>query len=383
MLTRLAEQLTSPGLLMVLGPSGSGKSSLLRAGLLPAIAAGGLPARESVSWPMDLMTPGRRPLLELATRIAALAGIPAGALCADLSVDPARITAAIRQALLAQARRRAQFDSSRQEAAGAIIDAAVALDDVSNSAHAANLMSSAPADASTGPVTFSPRLVLIVDQFEEVFTQCTDEQERRAFIRALCAAAGAATSAGPALDDDGGFRGPVNSRDAPALVIIGLRADFYARSAACPELVPYLQSRQVLVGPMDQAGLRAAIEGPAASAGLVIDAGLVDVLLADLGLHPGPAGLSASTPDLQVPEAASAEVSASGSYEAGRLPLLAYALQQTWQHREGRRLTVAAYRATGGIDQAVARAADAVYEGLSSDGETGRASAAAPPGEPW
>ena len=58
LLTRLAEQLTRPGLLMVLGPSGSGKSSLLRAGLLPAIAAGGLPARGSQAWPLDLHDPG-------------------------------------------------------------------------------------------------------------------------------------------------------------------------------------------------------------------------------------------------------------------------------------------------------------------------------------
>ena len=72
------------------------------------------------------------------------------------------------------------------------------------------------------------------------------------------------------------------------MVVIGIRADFYARSATYPELVPYLQDCQVLVGPMDQAGLRAAIERPAASAGLVVDAGLVEVLLADLGLHPRP-----------------------------------------------------------------------------------------------
>jgi hypothetical protein len=112
LLTRLAEQLTRPGLLMVLGPSGSGKSSLLRAGLLPAIAAGGLPVRGSQAWPLDLLTPGRHPLLELATRVAALAGIPAGALDADLRTDPARITAAIRQALLAHARRQAQSAGS-------------------------------------------------------------------------------------------------------------------------------------------------------------------------------------------------------------------------------------------------------------------------------
>ena len=369
LLTRLAEQLTNPGLLMVLGPSGSGKSSLLRAGLLPTIAAGGLPARESSSWPRDLMTPGRRPLLELATRVAALACMPAGRLNADLHTDPARITAAIRQALFVQAQRRAQFNRSGQEAAAPVIDAGTASDDVDRLAYTANPVPSASADASHGPGIVSPRLVLIVDQFEEVFTQCTDEREREAFVHALCAAAGATDSVGPPFDSDGKARGAVDSRDAPALVIIGLRADFYARSAAYPDLVPYLQDRQVLVGPMDQAGLRAAIEGPAASAGLVVDAGLVEVLLADLGVHPRPVGLSADTPDRQIPEVASAEVATGSSYEVGRLPLLAYALQQTWQYRESRRLTVAAYRATGGIDQAVARAADAIYEGLNSDGK--------------
>ena len=368
LLTRLAEQLTSPALLMVLGPSGSGKSSLLRAGLLSAIAAGGLPIRESNSWPLDLMTPGRRPLLELATRVAALAGIPAGGLNADLDADPARITAAIRQALLVQARR-AQFDRSGQQATASLADAGTTLHDVDRPG-AGNPGSPALADASYGPGTVPPRLVLIVDQFEEVFTQCTDERERRAFIHALCAAAGATGSAGPPLEDGGRPRKPVDSRDGPALVIVGLRADFYARSATYPDLVPYLQDRQVLVGPMDQIGLRAAIEGPAASAGLVVDAGLVEVLLADLGVHPGPAGPMADAPDGQPLETASADVpAASSTYEAGRLPLLAYALQQTWQHREGRRLTVAAYRATGGIDQAVARAADAVYEGLDSEGQ--------------
>ena len=128
--------------------------------------------------------------------------------------------------------------------------------------------------------------MLIVDQFEELFTQCTDEHERRAFIDALCAAAG--TTAAAPVPGGGGTPGVLSPRDAPALVVIGMRADFYARSAAYPELVPYLQDCQVLVGPMDQAGLRAAIERPAASAGLVVDAGLVEVLLADLGLHPHP-----------------------------------------------------------------------------------------------
>jgi hypothetical protein len=64
LITQLAQQLTRPGLLMVIGPSGSGKSSLLRAGLIPAIARGALPAGGSHAWPVDLLTPGRRPMLE-------------------------------------------------------------------------------------------------------------------------------------------------------------------------------------------------------------------------------------------------------------------------------------------------------------------------------
>jgi WD40 repeat protein len=362
MVTRLAEQLAWPGLLMVLGPSGSGKSSLIRAGLVPAIAAGEFPARGSEGWPVDLMTPGRRPLLELATRVAAVAGIPAGALDADLRADPARIVAAMRQALLAHARRQALSTEAGSESALAVIDL-----DAAGANATGNAARSTDAGAIRGRLVAPPRLVLIVDQFEEVFTQCTDAQERQAFIQALSAAAGTAAATG--LPADGRSDGLLGSRDAPALVVIGIRADFYARAAACPELVTYLQNCQVLVGPMDQAELRAAIENPAASAGHVVDAGLVEVLLADLGLHfQLPALPSGEQADKEMVTArVSWQELTERTYEAGRLPLLAYALQQTWQHREGRRLTLAAYRATGSIDGAVARGAESVYERLDAD----------------
>ena len=326
LVARSAELLTRPGLLVVLGPSGSGKSSLVRAGLLPAVAVGALPANRSWAWPRDLMTPGRRPLLELATRIASLAGIPAGALEADLRTDPTRITGAIRQALLTTVRRHAS--------------------------------------AGAEPAATEPRLVLIVDQFEELFTQCPDENERRTFIKALCAAAGVAA---PGVTVGSGHtRKQGLAREAPALVVMAIRADFYARTAAYPELVPQLQNNQVLVGPIDEAGLREVIERPAATAGLIVDAALVEVLLADLGVHAHPHTTAGATVD-------DAQASAAGagwdSYAAGLLALLSYALQQTWGNREGRRLTVAGYRSTGGIDSAVARAADAVYEGLDVKGQ--------------
>ena len=355
LVARAGEQLTRPGLLMVLGPSGSGKSSLLRAGLLPAIIAGALPARGSSAWPRDLMTPGRRPLMELAARIASLAEIPAGALEADLRTDPARITGAIRQALLTIARRWMSPPDHTAASDPVVADLGTASEEAVE-----------PDAGSTGarPAAVGPRLVLIVDQFEEVFTQCTDERERRIFIKALVAAAGTATPDTAA--DRRTVGGQVNARDAPALVVIGIRADFYARAAVYPELAPHLQDHQVLVGPIDQAGLREAIEKPAAAAGLVADAALVEVLLADLGRHSRPDAMPAITAESSPGHAA---VTGRDGYEAGRLALLSYALQQTWRNKEGRRLTVAGYRATGGIDGAVAQAADRVYNNLNSVGQ--------------
>jgi WD40 repeat protein len=375
LITRLAEQLIRPGLLMVLGPSGSGKSSLLRAGLLPAVAAGGLPARDSDSWPLDLMTPGRRPLLELAVRLAALARIPAGAVESDLRTDPGRITATIRQALIVHSQRHATWSwFDRGGTSGATRPFPVAppgtrlqADDAARAGRRSGFSRAREVPAG--------RLVLVVDQFEELFTQCTDEQERRTFIQALCSAAGVTSPQVSPSVQAGGIPRPRSPQDAQALVVIGLRADFYARSAAYSQLAPYLQDCQVLVGPMDENGLRAAIEEPAARAGLVVDAGLTEVMLADLGLRVSsadrlifPAKPGETTLET-IRDAGGAHASqADTGYEAGRLPLLAYALEQTWKHREGRRLTVRAYQAVGGIDGSVALAADTVYERLDADG---------------
>jgi len=305
LVSRLADRLTSAGPLMVVGASGAGKTSLLSAGLIPAIADGDLPAAGSQHWPLEFFTPTRRPLRELAVRIAQLARGPASQFNDALRTDPRRGPLLIRQALLAYQRR-----LDRESGTGAAAESALG----------------------------AARLILIIDQFEEVFTQCGDEEERTAFIGTLLAASGA--------------MGTADSHDASALVVLGLRADFYARASAHRDLVPYLQNNQVLVGAMNEAEIREAIEGPAKAANLVIDAGLTGMLMADLGVRRA-AGLPASA----------------DSYESGRLPLLAQALHETWKRREGRRLTVAGYQASGRVGGAVANAAEAVYELLDPAGE--------------
>lgn len=249
---QLRDQHAHGGLLAVVGPSGSGKSSLLRAGLIPAIRDGDLGIGGAEHWPLALFTPGAHPM--------------------------------------------AEFERHQEVIAA----------------------------STPGPG------VLVVDQFEEVFTLCQAEEERRAFITALCAAA----DANPA------------GRSPGALIVLGLRADFYPHALRYPEMVAELERRQVLVGPMTAEELRSAITGPARKAGLDIEAGLVEILLRDLAPVDRP----------EQPAAA---------HEPGALPLLSHALLATWDLSRGGRLTVADYRASGSIQGAVAASAEEVYADLT------------------
>ncbi|GIH23908.1 hypothetical protein Aph01nite_22180 [Acrocarpospora phusangensis] len=168
--------------------------------------------------------------------------------------------------------------------------------------------------------------MLVVDQLEELFTLCEDERERRDFLAALAALSRAESEDGPA-----------------AVVVLGLRSDFYTPCADHPWLRAALETGQILVGPMSEAQVREAILFPARDVGLRAEAGLAELLLRDLGLP--------------------------GGYQAGRLPLLAHALRATWQQRHGQTLTVAGYRATGGIHHAVSATAERLYTGLDAAGQ--------------
>jgi len=263
LLDRLSRLNVRLGLQVVSGASGAGKSSLLRAGVLPRIAEDGLAAApEASSWPCVVFTPTRAPLDELALRVAPLAGVDAAAVHRGLAADPDGFALTARQAALAAAP-----------------GAAVRPD-----GHLAG--------QEQPP---SRRLLLVVDQFEELFTQCPDEGQRRSFIAALHAAA--TTGRGP-------------EQTPAAMVVLAMRADFEARCADYPQLAGPVQDRY-LVTAMTEPQLRMAVTEPAKKAGSRIDGDLTDRLLADV---------RSGRP---------------GTFGAGVLPLLSHALHQAWQHRGG------------------------------------------------
>lgn len=169
------------------------------------------------------------------------------------------------------------------------------------------------------PDAFDPGTpVLILDQFEEVFTSVTDA-ERAAVMAGLAEFA------------------------AHTVVLLGMRADFYAVAAREPLLVPALQDEQFLLGPLAPAELRQAIEGPAGVAGLTVEPALLGVVLA-----------------------AMAPRDASGAgHDPGALPLLSHALRAAWQRGRSTVLTLTDYQEAGGVDGAVARTAEEAYARLT------------------
>jgi WD40 repeat protein/DNA-binding SARP family transcriptional activator len=231
LVAELVARLVGSPLLAVVGPSGSGKSSAVRAGLLPALASGVLPGSEG--WSQALMRPGAHPLAEL----------------------------------------------------------------------------------ERGLAEGGERAMLVVDQFEELFTVCRDERERTDFLDALVALA--------------------EDRDRRVQVVVAVRADFYGRCATYDRLARLVEANQVLVGPMRRDELRRAIVEPARKVGLRVEPSLTDALIADVLDEPG------------------------------GLPLLSAALLEQWRERDGHVMRRAAYERTGGVRGAVGRLAETTYALLS------------------
>jgi len=254
--------------LAIVGASGSGKSSVARAGLVAAIKHEAIPG--SSRWPVAILRPGPDPVESLAVALSRAVNVGQGASAlADLIAE-------------LQRNEKALHLTTRQ---------------------------------SLSENTSDMRLVVLVDQFEELFTLCCKEELREALVRTLLYAARVAQG--------------------QTLVILTMRADFYAKCAVNAELAAAFSDHHVLVGPMSEDELRRAIERPAQLVGCELQAGLVDLLMQDVRHQPG------------------------------ALPLLQYALLELWNKRDGPRLTVKTYQEIGKLEGALQRRADATLEALS------------------
>jgi hypothetical protein len=161
------------------------------------------------------------------------------------------------------------------------------------------------------------RLVVLVAQFEELFTLCSKEELREALVRNLLYAAKVVQG--------------------QTLVILTMRADFYGKCAANADLAATLSDHHCLVGPMTEGELRRAIERPTQLVGCELKAGLVDLLVQDV------------------------------RHQHGALPLLQHALLELWHKRVGRRLTVKAYEEIGRLEGALQRRANATIKAFSEE----------------
>ncbi|MDO0939178.1 hypothetical protein QQY66_48580 [Streptomyces sp. DG2A-72] len=277
----------------VFGASGSGKSSLIHAGVLPVLR----PRLRHYR-----LTPGARPLSELARAAVHLTHAAAGPAEDERDEHADRAPVADSPA--------DRPDTTGREAGRSRDEAVQSL---------ASRLSEDPAalcaELSIRPAGHGSQddgLLLVIDQFVEVFTLCPDAAERDAFLTAVAALGG--------VPDDG------------IRVLLAVRADFYAHCCAHPSLAGVLrESRQLPIAAPSGAELREIVTGPATHLGVTVDPDLVGTLLAEADGRPG------------------------------SLPLLSHVLRQTWLRGSGPALRAPDYQASGGLRGAVAQSAEAVY----------------------
>jgi transcriptional regulator with XRE-family HTH domain len=266
----------SARMLAVIGPSGSGKSSVVMAGLLPRLQSGGLP--ESEKWIyLDPIVPGLHPVDSLAVAFA--------------EQLPTRSLHTIR-------------DDLEYEFAEGL-----------------HLLATALAGWQ------DTKVLLVLDQFEELFTLTASEDERQHFLALLLNA--------------------VTEPRGPVVVVLTLRADFFDRPMYYSELGQLIESHHTLVFAMDITALRAVIEQPASlpDVQLVFEDDLVGDLLFEM------------------------------QGQSSALPLLQFTLDQLYQRRNGHHLTLRAYHEIGGVKGALVKHAEAIYAALPSEEHRGLARA--------
>ncbi len=250
-------------LLALVGPSGSGKSSVVRAGLLPALRAGAAPG--SARWFITSMTPGNRPFEALETALLRVAFNPPTELVDQLRAGPRGILRACRRIL--------------------------------------------PDDDTM--------LLVVIDQFEELFTSERSSDDSDHFLEAVSVA--------------------VSEHGAPIRIVATLRADFYDRPLRHPQFAPLMKAATIAVTPLAADELEEVIVRPAESVGASYEPGLVTRIMSDVAGQPG------------------------------SLPLLQYALTQTFDRSDRRLIRRSDYDAAGGMARAVAQRAEELHAAVDLD----------------
>ena len=251
--------------LAVVGPSGSGKSSVVRAGVLPALREGKLSGSDD--WFIVTMMPGAHPIQQLKTALLKVAFDPSDTLTTLLTEKETGLIEAIEDVLAIQ----------------------------------------------------NP-LMLVIDQFEEVFTLVDDEAERRHFLALLHQA--------------------VCAPNGHLKLLITLRADFYDRPLLYEDFGSLVQMATQVVLPLKTEELQQAITQPAKRVGVEFDSELIAAIINDVRQEPG------------------------------ALPLLQYALTELFEQRTTTRLSLADYQQSGGVSGALARRAEEVYQELPPEQQT-------------
>jgi hypothetical protein len=267
---RLVNEVRRQPFVAVVGASGSGKSSVVRAGLVPKLRRD-----RHTAWETVILVPTDQPLKALAGAFLPLLGPSMGEV--DRLAEATKLAEHLRSGTI-----------SLYDIVGRILEKQSGTD----------------------------RVLIVVDQFEELYTLTSDEEVRRRFVDELLAASSRAGS--------------------KANITLTLRGDFVGKALAYRPLSDRLQDAQINLGPMTREELECAIRKPAEKIQLEFEAGLVKRILNDVGDEPG------------------------------NLPLLEFVLKELWDKRRGRILLNETYDAIGGLQGAVATKADELFKGLSS-----------------
>ena len=260
---RLVAAVARQSLVAVVGASGSGKSSVVFAGLVPRL-------RQQGNWLIESFRPKANPIDELAAVLVRLREPNESKVRQD--IDAGDLAKQLREGSLTVGTLASRILEENSSASG---------------------------------------LLLIVDQFEELYTLCRESREQQQFLDLLLAA---------------------TNQTRNLTLVLTLRADFFGYALSYRPFADALQNADVKLGPMNPEELRQIVEEPAKLLGVRIEAGLTERILQAVQASPG------------------------------NLPLLEFALTQLWEKQERGQLTHEAYEDIGGVEKALANHAETIYE---------------------